>query len=51
MLKNVLKTKANTITILCKLQEAEMLSAVAKHYCPNALPQIERAIREAQVPT
>jgi hypothetical protein len=52
MLKNALKTEANTIAILCELQEAEMLRAVAKHYCRNALPQIEKAIRMiAQHPT
>jgi hypothetical protein len=51
MLKNSVKTDANAIAILCDLEEAEMLRAVAKQYCPNDLPQIEKAIRVAQVPT
>ena len=36
---------ANTVVILCDLEQAEMLLQVAKHFCPDAVPQIERAIR------
>ena len=50
-LKNAVKTEANTIAILCDVDEAEMLREVAKHFCPNAVPQIEKAIRLAQHPT
>lgn len=46
-LKNAVKTEANTIAVLCDLEEAEMLRSVAQHFCPNALPQIEKAIRLA----
>jgi hypothetical protein len=41
-LKNAVKTEANTIAVLCDLEEAEMLRSVAQHFCPNALPQIEK---------
>ena len=50
-LKNAVKTEANTIEILCDLDEAEMLRAVAKHFCPDAVPEIEKAIRAYQAPT
>ena len=50
-LKNSVKTEANTIAVLCDQDGAEMLRKVAKHFCPEALPQIEKAIRGAQVPT
>jgi hypothetical protein len=43
-LKNAVKTEANTIAILCDLNQARMLRAVAKHFCPDAVPQIEKAI-------
>jgi hypothetical protein len=49
-LKNAVKTEENTIAILCDPYEAEMLHAVAKHFCPNAVPQIEKAIRLAALP-
>ena len=49
-LKNAVKTDANTIAILCDLEEAEMLREVAKHFCPDAVPQIEKAIRLAHFP-
>jgi hypothetical protein len=45
------KTEENTIAILCDPYEAEMLRAVAKYFCPNAIPQIEKAIRLTQRPT
>ena len=32
-LKNAVKTEANTIAILCDIDEAEMLRDVAKHFC------------------
>ena len=50
-LKNAIKTKANTIEILCELDEAERLRGVAKLCCPDAVARIENAIRRAQVPT
>jgi len=50
-LKNAVKTEANTIEILCDLDEAEMLRAVAKHFCPDSLPEIKKAIRASQAPT
>ena len=49
-LKNAVKTEENTIAILCDPYEAEQLSAVAKYFCPDAIPQIEKAIRLAQHP-
>jgi hypothetical protein len=49
-LKNAVKTEENTIAILCDPYEAEMLRAVAKYFCPNAIPQIEKAIRRARFP-
>ena len=49
-LKNAVKTQANTIAVLCDLDQAEMLLQVAKHFCPDALPQIEKAIRLARFP-
>jgi hypothetical protein len=49
-LKNAVKTEANTITVLCDIDEAEMLLQVAKHFCPDAVPQIEKAIRLDQFP-
>jgi hypothetical protein len=47
-LKNLVKTEANTIAVLCDLDEAEMLRHVAKQVCPDAVPQIEKGIRIAQ---
>jgi hypothetical protein len=49
-LKNAIKTNAGTIAILCDLDEAEMLLQVANHFRPDAVPQIERAIRLARFP-
>jgi hypothetical protein len=37
-LKNAVKTEASTIAILCDLQEAEILCAVAKLCCPDTIP-------------
>ena len=48
-LKNAIKTEANTIEILCDLHEAEILRAVAKLCCPDAVLKIEKAIRAAQL--
>ena len=48
ILKNGVKTQAETIAILCELDEAEMLRHLAKSFCPDAVPQIENAIRVAQ---
>jgi hypothetical protein len=44
-LKNAVKTEADTIAVLCDRDEAKMLLQVAKHFCPDAVPQIEKAIR------
>ena len=49
-LKNAVKTEANTIAVLCDLDEAEMLLQMAKHFCPDAVTQIEKAIRLARFP-
>ena len=49
-LKNAVKTEANTIVILCDPDEAEMLLQVTKHFCADALPQIEKAMRRARFP-
>jgi hypothetical protein len=49
-LKNAVKTNANTIVMLCDLHGAEKLRKVAKHFCSDAVPQIERAIGAARVP-
>jgi hypothetical protein len=46
-LKNAVKTQ-NTIGVLCDRDEAEMLLQVAKHFCPDAVPEIEKAIRLAR---
>jgi hypothetical protein len=43
-LKNAVKM-ANTVVILCDLEQAEMLLQVATDFCPDAVPQIQRAIR------
>jgi hypothetical protein len=47
-LKNAVKTEANTIVILCDLDQAQMLHSVAKHFCLAAVPQIEKSIRLAE---
>src|SRR5262245_16228772 len=49
-LKNSIKTESNTIAMLCDPDGAEMLRKVARHFCPNAVPQIEKAIRLAEFP-
>jgi hypothetical protein len=43
-LTNAVKTQ-KTIAILCDLDEAEMLRHMAKTFCPDAVTQIEKAIR------
>jgi hypothetical protein len=48
-LTNAIKTK-KTIVIPCELDEAEMLLHTAKSFCPDAVPEIEKAIRSAQFP-
>ncbi len=50
-LKNAVKTESNTIAMLCDVDGAERLRKVARHFCPEAVPQIEKAIRRSQVPT
>ena len=44
-LKNAVKTESDTILVPCNDGEAEMLLQVAKHFCPEAVPPIEAAIR------
>ena len=46
-LKNSVKTQ-NTIAVLCDLDEAKMILQVAKHFCPDAVPEIEKEIRLVQ---
>jgi len=48
-LKNGVKIDANTIAVLCDQDGAEKLRKVAGHFCPDAVPQIERAIRAARI--
>jgi hypothetical protein len=48
-LKNAVKTESNTIAMLCDLDGAEKLRKVARHFCPDALPEIEKAIRAARI--
>ena len=48
-LKNAVKPETNTIVILCDLDQAQMLHAVAKHFCLAAVPQIEKSIRLAEL--
>jgi hypothetical protein len=50
-LQNSVKTDANTIAMLCDLEGAEKLRKVARHFCPDAVPQIDKAIRAARVHT
>ena len=50
-LKNSVKTESNTIAMMCDHDGAEMLRKVAKHFCPEAVPLIEKAIRRSQVST
>ena len=47
-LKNAVKPQPNTVAVLCNLDEAEMLLQVAKHFCPDAIPEIEKEIRLVQ---
>ena len=44
-LNNAVKPQPNTVAVLCDLDEAEMLLQVAKHFCPDAVPEIEKEIR------
>ena len=50
-LKNAVKTDANTVAVLCDLDGAEKLRKVARHLCPDAITEIEKAIGAAQVST
>jgi hypothetical protein len=49
-LKIAIKTNTGTIATLCDLDEAEMLLQAAKQFCPDVVPQIEKAIRLARFP-
>jgi hypothetical protein len=42
-LKNAVKM-ANTVVVRCDLEHAEMLLEAAKHFCPDAVPEIQQAI-------
>jgi hypothetical protein len=39
--------QSEIIVILCDEEQAEMLQQVAKHFCPEAVPEITRSIRVA----
>jgi hypothetical protein len=43
-LKNAVKM-VNTIIIRCEPDQAEMLHQLATDFCPDAVPQIQRAIK------
>jgi hypothetical protein len=43
-LKNAVKM-ANTVVIRCDPEHAEMLLQAAKHFCPDAVPEIQQGIR------
>ena len=47
-LKNAVRPQPNTVVVLCDLHEAEMLLQVPEHFCPDAVPEIEREIRLVQ---
>ena len=47
-LKKAVKPQPNTVIVLCDLDEAKMLLMVAKHFCPDAVPEIEKEIRLAE---
>ena len=47
-LKNAVKTESDTILVPCNGSEAKMLLEVAKHFCPDAVLQIEAAIKAAE---
>jgi len=49
-LKNGVKIEPGTVAVLCNVTEAAMLLLVAKRFCPDAVPQIEKAIRLARFP-
>jgi hypothetical protein len=49
-LTNAVETQAGTIAILCDLDEAETFRQMAKQFCPDAVPQIEKAIGLARFP-
>ena len=44
-LKNSVKTESNAIAMLCDPDQAEMLLRLAKDFYPDAVPQLQRAIR------
>ena len=44
-LKKAVKPQPNTVIVLRDLDEAKMLLMVAKHFCPDAVPEIEKEIR------
>lgn len=46
-LRNSVKTESNTIAVLCDQDAAEMLRKVAKLFCPEAVPHIEKAINSS----
>lgn len=47
-LTNAVKPQPDIVAVLCDLDEAEMLQQMAKHFCPDAVPEIEKEIRLAQ---
>jgi hypothetical protein len=43
-LKNAI-SMANTVVVRCDPEQAEMLLQLATDFCPDAVPQIQRAIK------
>jgi hypothetical protein len=46
-LKNAVKM-ATTVVVRCDPEHAEMFLQAAKHFCPDAVPEIEKEIRIIQ---
>jgi hypothetical protein len=47
ILKKAVKM-ATTVVVRCDPEHAEMLLQAAKHFCPDAVPEIEKQIRIVQ---
>jgi hypothetical protein len=50
-LKNAVKTEANTIAVLCDLDQAEMLLQVAKHFCPDPCTANRKSDQARSIPS
>ena len=42
-------SQSEVIVILCDEEQAEMLRRVANHFCPQAVPEMERWIKMARL--